>query len=603
MVEAESASATPPAPRGFEEGEAAAAAAADMDEEQPQVGSDAVEAAEQADVGEEEEAVEEVPEQKFQVRQRVFARDEKASGILYESVVRRAMYGMRQKQINVYLVDPSDPDAGKLVGQDEDDEEYCWHYFVHYQGWNVKWDRWVEEDSLYVASDASRDLAKVLKTELDKIVKLQKQSGGGGRGGNDINVVRRRMAQLEAEFREEERRDELRKQGLLPPLSEEEATKKDDEAMDKEETGDDAKGEVKGEEESTKDKADSEQPTEKEPEASKQKTKYTKAVLEKERKLRKKCLEGKLWRKQTHAQKIVLPFTLKKIMVEEWEIISLCGMVPKLPADVTIKKALDQFLESKLEVLRPATSTSNPPEAAAEESTSMQTDSSAAGASSDTEEKKDDAATVEASEIEAMEIAELEAMAEDEETTKKKREWMDVVTGVVQFFDEALPVHLLYEGERMHHKAVMRSDDPLLEDKLPSEIYGCEYLLRMFVQFPTLLSESGLPESDAKTILSKMNDLLRFLQKHQSEFFSQTYRKPEGKELKKRIPRKKKPAIVAEDKDNGASADVGADGNNNGGNDGVGNGGGNKRSRTSCESSAEAADTPPKKVAKTVVKA
>ena len=32
----------------------------------------------------EEEVVEEVPEQKFQVRQRVFARDEKASGILYE---------------------------------------------------------------------------------------------------------------------------------------------------------------------------------------------------------------------------------------------------------------------------------------------------------------------------------------------------------------------------------------------------------------------------------------------------------------------------------------------------------------------------------------
>ena len=87
MVEEESASATPPAPRGFEEGEAAAAAA-DMDEEQEQVGSDAVgrpvEAAEVADVGEEEEAVEEVPEQKFQVRQRVFARDEKASGILYE---------------------------------------------------------------------------------------------------------------------------------------------------------------------------------------------------------------------------------------------------------------------------------------------------------------------------------------------------------------------------------------------------------------------------------------------------------------------------------------------------------------------------------------
>ena len=62
----------------------------------------------------------------------------------------------------------------------------------------------------------------------------------------------------------------------------------------------------------------------------------------------------------------------------------------------------------------------------------------------------------------------------------------------------------------------------------------------VMVQFPTLLSESGLPESDTRTILSKMNELLRFLQKHQSELFNATYRKPEGKELKKRIPRKMK---------------------------------------------------------------
>lgn len=268
---------------------------------------------------------------------------------------------------------------------------------------------------------------------------------------------------------------------------------------------------------------------------------------------------------------------------------------------MTAREALDRFLESKLEVFRPATTIS--PDAA-NGSTAMQVGDSAAGATvSNTEEKKDDAADVEAAEIEAMESAELEAMAEDEETAKKKQEWMDMVTGVAQFFDEALSVHLLYEQERMHHRVVMRSDDPLLEDKLPSEIYGCEYLLRMFVQFPTLLIESGLPESDAKTVLSKMNDLLRFLQKHQSEFFSQTYRKPEGKELKKRIPRKKKQVVVVENTDNGASADVDANGDGDGGSDDVG-GGGNKRGRTSGVASAESEGGPPQKVAKiTAVKA
>ena len=282
------------------------------------------------------------------------------------------------------------------------------------------------------------------------------------------------------------------------------------------------------------------------------------------------------------------------------EIISLCDMVPKLPAPVTVREALDRFLQSKLEVLRPATR--NTPDAA-DEATAMQVESSADGAASNTEEKKDDSAVVEAAEIEAMESAELEAMAEDEETAKKKQEWMDMVTGVAQFFDEALPVHLLYEKERMHHRVLMRSDDPLLEDKLPSEIYGCEYLLRMFVQFPTLLAESGLPESDAKTILSKMNDLLRFLQKHQSEFFSQTYRKPEGKELKKRLPRKKKQVVVAEHKDEGAPANSDANGDDSGVNGDVAVQG-NKRGWSTEASSAESSEgLPPQKVAKTVVNA
>ena len=243
----------------------------------------------------------------------------------HRSIVRRAMYGLRQKQINVYLVDPSDPNAGKLAGQDDDDEEDCWHYFVHYQGWNVKWDRWVEEDSLYVASDASRELAKLLKKELDKIVKLQRQCGGGGRGGNDINVIRRRMAQLEEEFREKERRNELRRQGLLPPLNEEEE-KKDEEANDSidDGAGDSTNAEEKGKEDgkgetNSKDKAENKTDNETSKKPTKEKKiKYTKAVIEKEKRLRRKCLEGKLWRKQAHAQKIVLPFTLKKVMVEEW---------------------------------------------------------------------------------------------------------------------------------------------------------------------------------------------------------------------------------------------------------------------------------------------
>lgn len=445
------------------------------------------------------------------------------------------MWGLREKKINILLVNPDDPNALKL--EDEDEEEFCWHYFVHYQGWNVKWDRWVEEGSLYVANDASRELAALLKKELDKIVKLQKKGGGG----NDINVIRRRMAQLEAEFREEERREELRKNGLLPPKTandgdnsaviEEIGKEEDDRNKHGDETGDSSIANQKDGTDAAEGEhgdAEGENLTAEVSPKPKKKT-YPKALLEKEKKLHKKHLEGKLWRKASHAQRIVLPFTLKKVMVEEWELITLCGMVPRLPSGVPIRKALDRFLQNKLQQLGIVPN-------------GVDGGSGADGSRGDSEEeeKKDGDPAEESAELEAMENAELEAMTEDDETAKKRREWEIMVNGVAQFFDEALPVHLLYEQERTHHRVIMRSDDPVLDGKFPSEIYGCEYLLRLMVQFPTLLSESGLPESDMKTILSKMNELLRFLQKHQSELFNATYRKPEGKELKKRIPRKMK---------------------------------------------------------------
>lgn len=444
------------------------------------------------------------------------------------------MWGLREKKINILLVNPDDPNALKL--EDEDEEEFCWHYFVHYQGWNVKWDRWVEEGSLYVANDASRELAALLKKELDKIVKLQKKGGGG----NDINVIRRRMAQLEAEFREEERREELRKNGLLPPKTandgdsaviEEIGKEEDDRNKHGDETGDSSIANQKDGTDAAEGEhgdAEGENLTAEVSPKPKKKT-YPKALLEKEKKLHKKHLEGKLWRKASHAQRIVLPFTLKKVMVEEWELITLCGMVPRLPSGVPIRKALDRFLQNKLQQLGIVPN-------------GVDGGSGADGGlgGSEEEEKKDGDPAEESAELEAMENAELEAMTEDDETAKKRRGWEIMVNGVAQFFDEALPVHLLYEQERTHHRVIMRSDDPVLDGKFPSEIYGCEYLLRLMVQFPTLLSESGLPESDMKTILSKMNELLRFLQKHQSELFNATYRKPEGKELKKRIPRKMK---------------------------------------------------------------
>ena len=103
-----------------------------------------------------------------------------------------------------------------------------------------------------------------------------------------------------------------------------------------------------------------------------------------------------------------------------------------------------------------------------------------------------------------------------------------MVDDIAQFFDEALQVHLLYRQEQA--QCFIIQSDPNDEKKKFCEIYGCEYLLRLFVRFPSFLLQSNIEESQANKIFFKIGDFVRFLQKHQSRFFLQSYRKYLDKE-------------------------------------------------------------------------
>lgn len=204
---------------------------------------------------EEEEMLESTKTPPFVKGQRVFAKDD-TSGILYEAVVRRTMFGMtRQRQIHQH------EDEHDI--SEEDKEE--WHCFVHYLGWNVSWDRWVSEGALYELTDKNRELAQKLQ---DAVKQAKKKHG---RKSPHIMVeLQARMKQLEQERRLEERREELEKQGIVMQ------------------------------------EQDQQQATSVE-----KSTKYTKAYFKKELELRTEDLQGK--RKQSHAEKLVLPFSLKKV--------------------------------------------------------------------------------------------------------------------------------------------------------------------------------------------------------------------------------------------------------------------------------------------------
>lgn len=198
---------------------------------------------------------------------------------------------------------------------------------------------------------------------------------------------------------------------------------------------------------------------------------WNKRALNTEVKLRAKSLTRKL---SNTANNIALPSALKKILVEQWEIITQCDMVLSLPATVTIKQALDSYLESKGV---PADAPSDPG------------------------------------------------------GDNPSQQWIEMVDGIALFFDQALPLRLLYRNE--FPQLVVKESHPEFCSTRPSDYYGCEHLLRLFTRLPDLMAD-GLGDSESRSIFAKVNDLIRFLHKNHETVFSQTYRKMNESETKEK---------------------------------------------------------------------
>ena len=87
------------------------------------------------------------------------------------------------------------------------------------------------------------------------------------------------------------------------------------------------------------------------------------------------------------------------------------------------------------------------------------------------------------------------------------------------------------------------------KDSPKAELYGCEFLVRLFCDLPAIMAENFDTE-EVKPMIAKVNDLIRFFQKNQSRLFSPTpYRIKNDDELRleqkiaKRQERKRKLAI------------------------------------------------------------
>lgn len=93
----------------------------------------------------------------------------------------------------------------------------------------------------------------------------------------------------------------------------------------------------------------------------------------------------------------------------------------------------------------------------------------------------------------------------------------DILNGLRCYFDKALPVYLLYKKERQQY------NEKISENISPSNVYGAEHLLRLFVKLPGLLAYVKIEDGTQIRLQQKLIDFLKFLQKNQGTFFLSAY--------------------------------------------------------------------------------
>ena len=511
---------------------------------------------------------EEDPSNKFEVRQRVLARDE--DGILYYSNVRRKLLGINhQKTISSLGIFDLTPDQltkkennkeneGENESTTGESEEKEWHYFVHYEGWKALFDRWVSE----------KDILEITPENVERMKEISKAH-----------------KTFQLEFKEKTKKRKIQNGGLFL-----QQWKQRLDALDR-------RWEEKTNSEQGKGKESKESPTTKKRKgavaaAKKKNSKSPQEMLRDRSKLAvQSCLTI---RQVSHIQAIPLSFALKRILVEDWENLNNASfaaennrkeasdenldwdMVHVLPAKVTIRDALTLYLKEKgVSWEGKPTETNQSKNVKVESNDAIPNESTP---STELEEKTAKEETRDSNITPSPPDNVTSAIGEEKDATTDKtdelnkgisiqlvKEWTDMANGIVLYFEQALMARLLYPSEISQ---LLVLEDNLNENEsmpLKVDIYGCEHLLRLLSSIPRILDQQlqesrkrklerkqqsskqqenkqdeDADQEDAfveigSMILAKLQDLSRFLQKNQSALFRSMYRKKNEQEIKRDI--------------------------------------------------------------------
>ncbi|KAJ2374856.1 Esa1p-associated factor [Coemansia sp. RSA 2607] len=103
---------------------------------------------------------------------------------------------------------------------------------------------------------------------------------------------------------------------------------------------------------------------------------------------------------------------------------------------------------------------------------------------------------------------------------KRDEEVVDeIIDGLRVYFDKALGNILLYRFERYQYKMICER----YPGKPPSEIYGAEHLLRLFVQMPGLIAHTNMDEEAVQLLREHMADILKYMHRLSKTLFVEEY--------------------------------------------------------------------------------
>ena len=411
---------------------------------------------------------------KFNVNDKVYVRDK--DGVLYVAIIRRYLYGPQfHKQVEMGLVDSMDEAKEKLK---HDELEQMWHYFVHFDFWNVNFDRWVSESDVFLMSEEVTNAAqrissehRALQLEMRKPKTKGKKSFQTVNGATFLREWKKRLQKIQEELGFDQREN-------LPDEDTQAISDESDHLSGK----------------PTKCLA------------------WTKAALSVERKYRQQGLSSRKIPNLTNG--IMIPFTLKKILVQQWEYVNQCQMMPCIPAHITIRQALNKYLESKnISYPSPAVVTVSEAGNAVTSNNSPHLDREGNVADPS---KSDTSADLGDSRVSKNETN------HDSRDDGREQEWRDMTDGIAMLFDESLESRLLYHEELPQLYTICGMPEYSMVPY--SDLYGCEHLLRLFIRLPEMLVDN-LPDDEGRQIMGKVNDFIRFIHKNQSSILTQTHRK------------------------------------------------------------------------------